>query len=98
MEILFKVIYRDKQIVYSECLLHLVVLSVLFCYMCLFFNYLIYLTLHGPFLISLRLCSLSINSYVYSYHTFQAVLFNVLLIWFLCGKVAHLVNVLGRKS
>jgi len=51
--------------------------------------YLIYLTLHWPFLINLRLCSLSINSYEYSCHTIWDGLFNALFIWLINGKVAQ---------
>jgi len=51
--------------------------------------YLIYLTLHWPFLINLRLCSLSINSYEYSCHTIWTGLFNALFIWLIYGKVAQ---------
>ena len=51
--------------------------------------YLIYLTLHWPFLINLRLCSFSINSYEYSCHTIWAGLFNALFIWLINGKVAQ---------
>jgi len=51
--------------------------------------YLIYLTLHWPFLINLRLCSLSINIYEYSCHTIWAGLFNALFIWLIYGKVAQ---------
>ena len=51
--------------------------------------YLIYLTLHWPFLINLRLCSLSITSYEYSCHAIWAGLFNALFIWLIYGKVAH---------
>jgi len=51
--------------------------------------YLIYLTLHWPFLINPRLCSLSINSYEYSCHTICAGLLNALFIWWIYGKVAQ---------
>jgi len=51
--------------------------------------YLNYLTLHWPFLINLRLCSLSINSYEYSCHTIWAGLFNAFFIWLIYGKVAR---------
>jgi len=51
--------------------------------------YLIYLTLHWPFLINLRLFSLSINSYEYSCHTISAGFFNALFIWLIYGKVAQ---------
>jgi len=51
--------------------------------------YLIYLTLHWPFLFNLRMCSLSINSYEYSCHTIWAGLFNALFIWLIYGKVAQ---------
>ena len=54
--------------------------------------YLIYLTLHWPFLINLRLCSLSINSYEYSCHTIWAGLFTALFIWLIYGKVAQWLN------
>jgi len=54
--------------------------------------YLIYLTLHWPFLINLRLCSLSINSYEYSCHTIWAGLFTALFIWLMYGKVAQWLN------
>jgi len=59
-------------------------------YKCIVSNYyLIYLTLHWPFLINLRLCSLSINSYEYSCHTIWAGLFNALFICLIYGKVAQ---------
>ena len=51
--------------------------------------YLIYLTLHWPFLINLRQCSLSINCYEYSCHTIWASLFNTLFIRLIYGKVAQ---------
>jgi len=51
--------------------------------------YLIYLTLHWPFLINLRHCSLFINSYEYIRHTTWACLFNSLFIGLLYGKVAQ---------
>jgi len=49
----------------------------LFCllYFCLY--NLIYLTLHWPFLINVRQCSLFIKKFVYSCHTVQAGLLNV---------------------
>ena len=59
-------------------------------YVLLYYRYyLIYLTLHWPFLNNLRLCSLSINSYEYSCHTIWAGLFNALFIWSIYGKVAQ---------
>ena len=58
-------------------------------YMSCFIYYLIYLTLHWPFLINLRLCSLSINSYEYRCHNIWAGLFNALFIWLIYGKVAQ---------
>jgi len=51
--------------------------------------YLIYLTLHWPFLNNLLLCSLSINSNEYSCHTILAGLFYALFIWLIYGKVAQ---------
>jgi len=48
------------------------------------FYFLIYLTLHWPFLINVRLCSRSIKRYVYSCHTGQAGLLNVFVH---CGNV-----------
>ena len=51
--------------------------------------YLIYLTLHWPFLINLRQCSLSINSYEYSCHTILAGLFNALFTKLMYEKVAQ---------
>jgi len=51
--------------------------------------YLIYLTLHWPFLFNLRPCSLSINSYEYSCHGIWAGLFNALFHRLMYGKVAQ---------
>jgi len=51
--------------------------------------YPIYLTLHWHFLIDVRQCSLSIKRYVYSCHTGQAGLLNVLFTELMCGIVAQ---------
>ena len=54
-----------------------------------YWYYLIYLTLHWPFLIIVRQCSLSIKRYVYSCRTWQPGLMNALFTDLMCGIVAQ---------
>jgi len=56
---------------------------------CFWLYYLIFMTLHWPFFINVRQCSLSIKRYVYSCRTWQPGLLNALFTELMCGTVAQ---------